>query len=76
VLEIFLGVNVLGALLLFLFSGAFLAGGFGNGLVLCARNTGAESSKAQKENGRRDETERTRDSPQAWSSRLERHGAV
>ncbi len=46
VLEIFFGVNVLGAFLCFLFAGAFLAGSFGDRLILLilrARNGGAES---------------------------------
>ena len=65
-LEIFFGVNVLGALLLFLFACAFLASGFGDGLILLvlrARNICAESGAAEKKNGRCGETEGTRDSP-------------
>jgi len=78
-LEIFFGVNVLGALLLFLFAGAFLAGGFGDALILLvlrATNVGAESREAQKKNSGCGEMDRTRDSPCACATRLERHGAV
>ena len=51
VLEIFFGVNVLGALLLFLLAGAFLASGFGDTLILLvlrAKNICAESCETQK----------------------------
>src|ERR1700722_5032723 len=78
-LEIFSRVNVPGAFPYFLFAGAFLTCGFGDLLILLvlgARNGCAEGCTAQKNNGGCGETDRTRDSPQAWASRLERHGAV
>ena len=77
--EIFFGVNMLGALLQFLFASAFLTGGSGDALILVvlrARNGRAESREAQKNNSRRGQTGGTRDSPQAWATRLEGHGAV
>ena len=52
--EIFLGVNMLGALLQFLLASAFLTGGFGDAsilLVLRARNGCAETREAQNNSG-------------------------
>jgi hypothetical protein len=45
-------------------------------LVLRATNVGAESREAQKKNSGCGEMDRTRDSPCACATRLERHGAV
>ena len=78
-LKIFFGVNVLGGFLLFLFTGAFLAGSFGDGLallVLRARKGGAESRKTQKQDGRGGKPMRTRDFPCASAAWLERQWAV
>ena len=80
VLEIFFGVNVLGVFLRFLFANAFLTGGFGDGLILLlvlrARNGGAESCEAQKQDGECSEMDGARDSPCACATRLKGPGAV
>jgi len=79
VLEIFFGVNTLGVFLYFLFAGAFLTGGFGDGwilLILRARNGGAESREAQKQDGRCGEVDGARDPPCACATRLEGPEAV
>jgi hypothetical protein len=79
VLEIFFGVNVLGVFLRFLFACAFLPSSFGDGLILLvlrARNGGAESCEAQKQDGGCSEMDGARDSPCACATRLEGHWAV
>jgi len=84
-LEIFFGVNMLGAFLQFLFARAFLASCFGDTLlllalgillILCAGNRCAENGECEKENCGSGKPPDARDSPRAWMTRLQGHGAV
>jgi len=85
VLEIFFGVNVLGAFSRFLFARVFLTSGGGDAgilLVLRARDGGAECRAGQNQNCGDDEpvgmreTAGKQNSPLAWATRLERHLTV